>query len=225
MALDELALVCAEASDRRSAVEAVQKYRPDVVLIGRSLPGDGIRAVREISDAVPHTSIVVLADRPEINDLLMALRAGAIGYMPVGFEPAQLRRAIAAVRTEQAAIPRSMVRELVDEIRSFDRVARGQLTLRERQVLAMVRRGDSTARIAQHLDISPITVRRHISVLVRKAGVAGRAELAATLERAEPSAGGVPLAIESVSNRVRRRLDSVADAELGENVRQVVLGS
>ncbi len=195
MALDGLASICAEASDRKGAVEAAETHRPDVCLIGRSLPGGGIKAVREISERVPAAAIVVLADRPEIDDLLMALRAGAIGYMPVGFEPAQLRRAIVAVRSEQAAIPRSMVRELVDEIRSFDRVLQGQLTLRERQVLAMVRRGDSTARIAQHLDISPITVRRHISVLVRKAGVAGRAELVATLKKAEPAAAGVPLTV------------------------------
>jgi two-component system, NarL family, nitrate/nitrite response regulator NarL len=193
MALDGLAVVCAEASDRRNAVEAAELHRPDICLIGRSLPGGGIKAVREISAAVPSAAIVVLADRPEIDDLLMALRAGAIGYMPVGFEPSQLRRAIVAVRSDQAAIPRSMVRELVDEIRSFDRVLQGHLTLRERQVLAMVRRGDSTARIAQHLDISPITVRRHISVLARKAGVVGRAELVATLERADPAAAAVPL--------------------------------
>lgn len=195
MALDGLGVICAEASDRKGAVEAAEQHRPDVCLIGRSLPGGGIKAVREISERVPGVAIVVLADRPEIDDLLMALRAGAIGYMPVGFEAAQLRRAIAAVRSDQAAIPRSMVRELVDEIRSFDRVVEGQLTLRERQVLTMVRRGDSTARIAQHLDISPITVRRHISVLVRKAGVAGRAELVATLKRADPSAGAVTLTV------------------------------
>ena len=187
MALDGLAVICAEAPDRRAAVEAAETHRPDVCLIGRSLPGGGIKAVREISALLQGTAIVVLADRPEIDDLLLALRAGAIGYMPVGFEAAQLRRAVVAVRSQQAAIPRSMVRQLVDEIRSFESVVQGELTLRERQVLAMVRRGESTARIAQHLDISPVTVRRHISVLVRKAGVAGRADLVATLERVEPS--------------------------------------
>ena len=128
MALDGLATICAEASDRSGAVEAAETHRPDVCLIGRSLPGGGIEAVYEISALMPGTAIVVLADRPEIDDLLLALRAGAIGYMPVGFEPAQLRRAITAVRSEQAAIPRSMVRELVYEIRSFDSVVQGQLT-------------------------------------------------------------------------------------------------
>ncbi len=177
MALDGLALICAEAADRKSAVAAAQEHSPDVCLVGRSLPGGGIEAVREISSSGLRTAIVVLADSQDVDDLVMALRAGAIGYLPVDFEPDQLRRAIVAVGSEQAAIPRTMVRDLVDEIRSFERATQGPLTLREMQVLAMLRRGDSTAHIARKLSISPVTVRRHTSVLVRKAGVTGRAEL------------------------------------------------
>lgn len=185
MALEGFATVCAEAEDRWSAVAAAEADRPDVCLIGRSLLGGGIEAVREISELVPETSIVVLADSGDVDDLLMALRAGAVGYMPIDFVSAQLRRAIGAVRSDQAAIPRAMVMDLVDEIRSFGRATRGPLTLREMQVLAMLRRGDSTARIARNLSISPVTVRRHISVLVRKAGVAGREELAGAFPEAD----------------------------------------
>lgn len=177
MALEGLAVVCAEAYDRRNAVAAAQEQRPDVCLIGRSLPGGGILTVFEITEAVPGTPVVLLADRPHADDLMRALRAGAIGYMPVDFDPASLRRAITAVSNDQAAIPRSMVRQLVDEIRSFETVTRGQFTLRERQVLELVRRGESTTGIAHSLGISPITVRRYISELVRKLGVADRAAL------------------------------------------------
>ena len=52
------------------------------------------------------------------------------------------------------------------------------LTTRESQVLGMLRRGHSTAEIAERLVIAPVTVRRHISELVRKLGVEGRAALA-----------------------------------------------
>ena len=195
MALEGLAEICAEAHDRKGAVAAAKKHRPDVCLIGRSLSGGGIAAVREITEAMPDTAIVVLADHPDADDLLRVLRAGAIGYMPIDFDPASLRRAIAAVHAKQAAIPRSMVRQLVDEIRSFETVTNGKFTLRERQVLELVRRGDSTTRIAQHLGISPITVRRHISVLVRKLGVSDRAALVAT--------AGQDL-IEAVADRIGR---------------------
>jgi DNA-binding NarL/FixJ family response regulator len=178
MALDGFATVCVEAGDRAGAVRGASSSRPDVCLIGRSLVGGGIDAVREIRQGGSGASVVVLADSQEVDDLLLALRAGAIGYLPVDFEPEQLRRVIAAVRSEEAAIPRTMVMDLVDEIRSFERARSGPLTLREMQVLTMLRRGDSTARIAEGLSISPVTVRRHISELVQKAGVRGREELA-----------------------------------------------
>lgn len=185
LALEGFAVICAEAGDRRDAVAAVSRTRPEVCLIGHALDGGGIGAVRDVSESAPGTAVVVLADSHHVEDLLEALRAGAIGYLPVDFEPAQLRRAISAVRSEQAAIPRTMVRELVDEIRSFDRSAQAPLTVREMQVLAMLRRGDSTARIARTLAISPVTVRRHISILVHKAGVEGRAELVSAFPDAD----------------------------------------
>ena len=179
LALEGMATICAEADDREGALRQALAERPDVCLIGRSLPGGGIAAVREICAALPTTAVVVLADSNDVDDLLASLRAGAIGYMSVGFEPAQLRRAIIAVHTKEAAIPRHMVRDLVDEIRALERAADGDLTLRQAQILTMLRRGHSTARIASSLSISPVTVRRHISVLVRKAGVSGRAQLLA----------------------------------------------
>ncbi len=175
LALEGAAVICAEAMDRPGAVAAARRHQPDVCLVGRSLEGGGIGAVREISEAAPNAAIVVLADSHDTDDLMDALRAGAIGYLPVDFRPAQLRRAIDAVRSEQAAIPRAMVGALVREI--HDLPERGRLTLRETQVLTMLRRGDSTAAIGRGLAISPVTVRRHISVLVRKAGVANRDEL------------------------------------------------
>lgn len=174
LALAGVASICAEAENLQKAVALARRELPDVCLIGRSLPGGGLETVREICDSVPGTAVIVLAHNDYPNDLLLFVRAGAIGYVPAGAEPAQLRRVILAVETAEPAIPRSMVRELVDEIRAGERVSDRNLTSRESQVLAMLRRGSSTAAIAHSLDISPITVRRHISVLARKAGVSGR---------------------------------------------------
>jgi DNA-binding NarL/FixJ family response regulator len=70
-----------------------------------------------------------------------------------------------------------MVRSLVDELRATERAAGERLTARQAEILAMLRRGDSTARIAAHLAISPVTVRRHISQLAHKAGAGDRGEL------------------------------------------------
>jgi DNA-binding NarL/FixJ family response regulator len=66
-----------------------------------------------------------------------------------------------------------MVRRVLEELRE---VGDG-LSARERQVLGMLRRGSSTAAIAERLGITPTTVRRHISDLVHKLGVENRAAL------------------------------------------------
>jgi DNA-binding NarL/FixJ family response regulator len=71
-----------------------------------------------------------------------------------------------------------MVLELLMELRGHGAGAE-VLTGREAQVLGMLRRGHSTAAIAERLEITPVTVRRHISELVHKLGVRNRSELIA----------------------------------------------
>ena len=180
MAVEEDVLeVCAEAADAESAIAEAIRARPDVCLVGWDLPGGAINAIRGIFDAVPETAVVVLASTNDVEDLLASLRAGAIGYVPADVSFEGLRRAVRAVLAQEAAIPRSMVREVILELRA--RSLRSQrVTSREAQVLGMVRRGQSTAEIARRLQISPVTVRRHISDLIHKLGVEGRSALIAS---------------------------------------------
>ena len=168
--------VCAEAANAETAISEAIRARPEVCLVGWDLPGGAINAIRGIFDAVPESAVVVLASTSDVEDLLSALRAGAIGYVPANVSFDGLRRAVRAVLAQEAAIPRAMVREVVLELRA--RSLRSQkVTSREAQVLGMLRRGQSTAEIAQRLQISPITVRRHISDLIHKLGVDDRSAL------------------------------------------------
>ena len=177
LALDGFAKICAEAEDFEGAVRMARAHRPDACLMGSGI-GDGtVNVVRAIADAVPGVPIVVMSGRDNVDDLMLALRAGAAGYVLAGVGAPQLRRVIEVVLRDEAAVPRSMMRYLVDEIRAIEFADQGRLTSRESEILRRLRRGDSTASIAADLSISPITVRRHISRLVEKAGVGGRAEL------------------------------------------------
>jgi DNA-binding NarL/FixJ family response regulator len=177
MALDGVAVVCGEADDHREAVRLALSLRPDVVLAGRSLAGGGIETIREIAEAMPATPIIFLSDSDTSGDLMAALRAGAVGYVPAGFESAQLKSAVRAVLSREAAVPRSMVIDLIDELRTLQRARTHVLTERESEILMMLRRQQTTAAIAAELKISPVTVRRHISKLLRKTGASERAEL------------------------------------------------
>jgi DNA-binding NarL/FixJ family response regulator len=171
--------VCAEAEDAESAILAATEDRPDVCLVGWDLPGGALNAIRGIFENAPGSAVVVLASTNDVDDLLAALRAGAIGYVPASLSFEALRRVVRAVLDHEAAIPRSMVREVVFELRT--RGVRSQnLTSRESQVLGMVRRGQPTAEIARRLQISPVTVRRHVSELMHKLGVESRSELVAS---------------------------------------------
>jgi DNA-binding NarL/FixJ family response regulator len=173
MALRGEADVCAEAENAEQAIRAAKREQPEVCLVGRSIIGDGIRATRGICRAAPRAAVVVVAQAFDADDLLEAVRAGAVGYVSAGdLDAAGLWRVVRAAAGGEAIVPRATVRRLLEELRD-----RGELSAREVQVLSMLRRGSSTAAIAEHLGITPTTVRRHISDLVHKLGVEDRSAL------------------------------------------------
>ena len=185
IALEGEVEICAEAGDAEQAIRAAKREQPDVCLVGREIPGDALHAVRGICRAAPAASVVMLAATRDVDDLLEAVRAGATGYVPGAVDAGRLRRIIRAVAAREAVVPRSLVLELMLELRGSEAGSDG-LTGRESQVLGMLRRGHTTAVIAGRLEIAPVTVRRHISELVHKLGVEDRWSLMG------PSGGSAP---------------------------------
>jgi DNA-binding NarL/FixJ family response regulator len=180
MALAETALICAEADNAEEAIAEASRTRPDVCLVRLEIPGGGLSAVRGICQVAPDSAVIVFAGISDVDDLLDAVRAGAVGYVPGGVDAERLRRIVRAAADREAAVPRSMVLDLLGELRAAGSSGDERLTAREAQIFGMLRRGHSTSGIASRLAISPVTVRRHISELVRKVGVADRAELVAS---------------------------------------------
>ena len=178
LALDGQVEICAEASNAEQAIRAAMREQPDICLIGRELSGGALAAIRGICRAAPSAAVVILAEVRDAEDMLAAIRAGAVGYVPGAPSPTSLRRIIRAIAAGEAVVPRSMTLELVMELRGGGN-GHDALTGRESQVLGMLRRGCSTAAIAERLEIAPVTVRRHISELVHKFGVENRAGLVA----------------------------------------------
>jgi DNA-binding NarL/FixJ family response regulator len=175
LALADEAIVCAEAADAETAIRAAMRTQPDLCLVGSQIPGGGIPAVRGICRAAPRCAVVVLAPHHDVDELIDAVRAGAVGYVPGTRVADRLQRIVRAVAANEAVVPRSMVLELLLEMRNVG--SAGGLSRRESQVLGMLRRGHSTAEIAARIEIAPVTVRRHISELVHKLGVSDRSEL------------------------------------------------
>ncbi len=183
--------VCAEAGDARAAVAAAVRERPDVCLLDIRMPGNGIAAAFEIKSALPDTAVVMLTVSRDDADLFDALRAGASGYLLKDLDPARLPFALRGVLDGEAALPRQLVARLIEEFRSRGRrkrlvigAGRGvDLTEREWEVLELLREGARTAEIAERLFISQVTVRRHVSEILRKLRVSDRKAALRLLEQ------------------------------------------
>jgi DNA-binding NarL/FixJ family response regulator len=181
--------VIAEVADGPGAAEVALRERPDLCLLDIQMPGGGIRAAHEISKALPDTAVVMLTVSRSDVDLFAALRAGAAGYLLKDTDPTRLPHALRGVLAGEAALPRALVTLVIEEFRSRGgRRARlagrrgAELTSREWEVLELMRRGLSTAEIAERLFVSPVTVRRHVSQILKKLRVASREEAVALLD-------------------------------------------
>jgi DNA-binding NarL/FixJ family response regulator len=175
---DDVALV-GTADDGDEALELCRRERPDVLLIGLSMPVlDGVAAARELSAAHPEIRVVVLTTPADRARILDALDAGAIGYLPKDAAPADLLAGVRAASRGEApraasAGPRPRT----------ERRAAGELSERELDVLALVGAGLPNKQIASRLAISEKTVKNHLTSIFRALGLADRTQAALWAQR------------------------------------------
>jgi DNA-binding NarL/FixJ family response regulator len=173
--------VVGQAGDAAGAIALARRREPDVCLLDISMPGDGIQAARVIAAEVPRTAVVMLTVLVDDDHLFAALRAGARGYVVKGTAPDQLLAALRAVLVGEPALSAGLAMRILEQFSSSEsrRVhvpERGfvQLSPREAEVLDLLRQGLSTSLIAQRLYISPVTVRSHISTVLKKLNATDR---------------------------------------------------
>ncbi len=183
-------VVSAEASSGPEAVEAALRERPDACLLDVHMPGGGgIDAAAQIAERLPGTAIAMLTVSGDEEDLFAAIQAGAVGYLLKDVDPGRLPHALAGVLAGEAAIPRPLVGRIVAELGERRRrrvpLARGgaELTPREWEILELLHGGASTAQVAERLGVSQVTVRRHVSTVLRKLRVEDRRSAFALLDR------------------------------------------
>ena len=178
-----------EAGDAATGIELCVGERPELCLVGLSIPGGGIRLVRQVSRSIPEAKVVVLTASANHDDLIDAIRAGASGYLVKSMNPNRIPHALRGELAGEAAIPRVLVTALIRELQTLGRhrsiatrSGSSKLTCREWEILELMCDGVTGPGIAERLDLSPITVRRHCAEAVHKLGVRDREEAIALMQ-------------------------------------------
>ncbi|WP_431924892.1 response regulator [Nonomuraea jabiensis] len=167
--------VVAEAADGVEAVAAVRRTRPDLVLMDVRMPRmDGIEATRQIlSGGTGGTRVLILTTYDLDHYVYAALTAGASGFLLKDVSPEHLVAAVRLVRTGDALLAPAITRRLIERF-AREPAHRGvhgdlsQLTPRELEVLRLLATGMSNAELADHLVLSPTTVKTHVARILSK---------------------------------------------------------
>ena len=178
--------VVAEAANGSEAVELTNTHRPDVVLMDIRMPVmDGLEATRQITalSADPPIRVLILTTFDLDEHVFGALQAGASGFLLKDTPPAELLAGIRIIAAGEALLSPSVTRHLIEEfVRRPEpgrttNISLDALTEREVEVLRHVAKGWSNAEIAQHLYVTPATVKTHLSRLLMKLDARDRAQL------------------------------------------------
>jgi DNA-binding NarL/FixJ family response regulator len=172
--------VVGQAGDAEGLLAQVARQRPDVAIVDIRMPpthtDEGLRAAREIRERHPGVGVLVLSQfvRPAYAIELLTGGADGVGYLLKDriSDLGQLAESVRRVGEGGSVLDPSVVAQLVERPRRDDPL--GDLTGREREVLALMAEGRSNRAIAQALYISDHTVEKHVT------GILGKLRIPAT---------------------------------------------
>jgi DNA-binding NarL/FixJ family response regulator len=186
--------VVGEAEDGRGVLAAVDRHRPDVVLMDIRMPLlDGIEATRLLRAQPSPPAVIVLTTFDADELVLRALRAGAAGFLLKDTPPSEIVRAIEHVHAGEGTLSPTVTRRLIALVagdgeasvrRERARTALEGLSAREHEVALAVGRGCANAEIAAELHMSVATVKAHVSRLLLKLGAENRVQVALLVQDA-----------------------------------------
>jgi two-component system nitrate/nitrite response regulator NarL len=150
----------------------------DLVLIDSELPPAGVRAAIACAKGRA-TEIVVWSLRPEPDEVLAAIRAGATGYLRKEISPNGLVRSLRGAVQGESPLSRDLTALMIDALHAAESTAQAReaaaaLSAREREVLSHVARGAHNKQIAAALTISEFTVKRHVQNILHKLDLPSR---------------------------------------------------
>jgi DNA-binding NarL/FixJ family response regulator len=167
--------VVGEAADAAEAVRQAALLTPDVLTLDLTMPGGGsLKAIERLHRECPRVRVLVLTMHDDAAYLRAALAAGAAGYVLKKAADTDLLTAVRAVARGRTFVDLDMAE---DAPPPTGRVAAGDLSPREREVLGLLARGHTNQEIADRLYLSVKTVETYRARIADKAGLKTRADI------------------------------------------------
>lgn len=186
-------MACAVIDEADSAHKAMElaESNPEkqLVILDLGLPdGDGLHLLKTIRACRPATAVVVLSSSTEAAVMAAALDAGAVGFIPKSAPRSVMVSALHLILAGGIYIPPEAWPSRSKEVLPAAPVrpptpAELGLTERQLEVLALLMRGRSNKAIARTLSIAEVTVKHHVTALMRALQVSNRTEAALTIAR------------------------------------------
>jgi FixJ family two-component response regulator len=168
-----------EGYQTRFALDAVtfladfERREPDAVLLNLMLAGEsGIEVMRRIKAMRVGLPVFILADRPEVDGAVEAMKAGAQDVVTKPIDSDRLLGTVREALSEEVHIGTVQAGRRAVEVRGF-----AQLTPREREVLQLITNGRSNKQAGRELGISPRTIEVHRARVMEKLGARNTADL------------------------------------------------
>jgi two-component system, NarL family, nitrate/nitrite response regulator NarL len=198
--------IVAEASDGQEAILRASETQPDVVLMDLTMPVcDGLEATERVLACSPHSRVVIFSASDQEENVLQALQRGAIGYLTKDTNSEGLLTAIRRAAHNELYMASPLAQRLLallgtltsatSQERQAVQIRRTSfqekqseharkkksklnlpLTMREKEILNLIRVGQRNREIAYELRIAEATVHKHIQNIFEKLNARNRAE-------------------------------------------------
>jgi two-component system, NarL family, nitrate/nitrite response regulator NarL len=175
--------VVGEAGDGEEAVELTQSLGPDLVLLDVSMPkGGGLGALARIMEMSDPPPVAMLTASEADEDLMQAVKLGAMGYMLKGVGANELVHLIREISAGRSYVSPGLAGRLLVAMRRRDKAVEASpmddLSKREDDILKLVAQGLSNREVGEALELQEKTVKHYMTSILQKLHVRNRVEAA-----------------------------------------------
>jgi len=168
--------VVGEGASAADAVQLAKEIAPDLILLDVSMPGNGVEAARKILRMQNPPKVAMLTVSEDNDDVMGALDAGAVGYLPKGIRANELVTTVRSLMDGHTFVSPNLVFRLLSKRTRAEAGPLASLSDQEKRTLRLIAKGLSNREVGEQLDVQEKTVKYHVTNILRKLKARNRVE-------------------------------------------------